>query len=267
MKTAFAESDKKAKRRDALYPALTVCAIVVLWELIVRAAQVPAYLVPAPSKVALAFVSDWELIAGHARATLFEAAVGLSLSVVIALGVAMLMDNFAVVRKALYPLLIMSQTVPVIAVAPILIIWFGFGYLPKVIVIILMCFFPVAVSLTDGFAETDKDFLDYFRVIGATRLQVYRHLKFPHALPYFFAGLKIAVTYTVMAAVIAEWLGGNEGIGVYMLRAKQAFALDRMFAAIVLVVAVSLLLIAFVNLAARRVVSWKADGDEGSAAG
>jgi ABC-type nitrate/sulfonate/bicarbonate transport system permease component len=267
MKTIVAESNKKGIKRDALYPVLTVVAACALWEIIVRAAQVPAYLVPAPSKVALAFVSDWELLMSHARATLFEAAVGLSLSVAIALGVAMLMDNFAAVRKALYPLLIMSQTVPVIALAPILIIWFGFGYLPKVIIIVLMCFFPIAVSLTDGFAETDKDFLDYFRVIRAMRLQVYRHLKFPHALPYFFAGLKIAVTYTVMAAVIAEWLGGNEGVGVYMLRAKQAFALDRMFAAIVLVVAVSLALIALVDLAARRVVSWKAGAGEGSAEG
>ncbi|MDR1496486.1 MAG: ABC transporter permease [Clostridiales Family XIII bacterium] len=263
MKTVLTGSNKKRRWRDALYPVATVVAVVAVWELIVRAADVPAYLVPAPSAIALAFVSDFGLIASHARATMFEAAVGLSLSVAIAFGVAMLMDNFPAVRKALYPLLIMSQTAPVIAVAPILIIWFGFGALPKVVIVVLMCFFPICVSLTDGFAETDKDFLDYFHLIKATRLQVYRHLKIPHALPYFFAGLKIAVTYTVMAAVIAEWLGGNEGIGVYMLRAKQSFALDRMFAAIALVVAVSLILIALVDLAARRVVYWKAGAGEG----
>jgi ABC-type nitrate/sulfonate/bicarbonate transport system permease component len=122
-----------------------------------------------------------------------------------------------------------------------------------------MCFFPVSVSLIDGFSQVDRDFINYFRVLKASRAQVYFHLKFPNALPYFFAGMKIAVTYTVMAAVIAEWLGGNIGIGVYMLRAKQAFALDRMFAAIVFVCAVSLLLIALINLIARRVVRWKPD--------
>jgi ABC-type nitrate/sulfonate/bicarbonate transport system permease component len=247
------------KKHDALYPVVTIISIVAIWEIIVRAADVPAYIIPAPSAVAIAFVSDRALIAHHAWATLFEVAVGLALSVVIALGVAILMDNFQTVRKALYPILIISQTIPVIAVAPIMIIWFGFGYLPKIIVIILMCFFPISVSLIDGFSQVDRDFLNYFRVIKASRAQAYRHLKFPNALPYFFAGLKIAVTYTVMAAVIAEWLGGNVGIGVYMLRAKQAFALDRMFAAIVLVVAVSLLLIALINLIARRAVRWRPD--------
>ncbi|MDR1293223.1 MAG: ABC transporter permease [Clostridiales Family XIII bacterium] len=252
---------KTPKKYDALYPVVTIILLIAAWEAIVRAANVPAYILPAPSAVASAFISDRDLIAYHARATLLEAAVGLSLSVAIALGVAVLMDNFAAFRKALYPILIISQTIPVIAVAPILIIWFGFGYLPKIIVIVLMCFFPIAVSLIDGFSQVDRDFINYFRVLKASRAQVYRHLKFPHALPYFFAGLKIAVTYTVMAAVIAEWLGGNVGIGVYMLRAKQGFALDRMFAAIVLVVAVSLLLIALINLVARRVVRWKPDGE------
>jgi ABC-type nitrate/sulfonate/bicarbonate transport system permease component len=249
------------KKHDSLYPVVTIVSVVAAWEIIVRAADVPGYIIPAPSAVAVAFVSDRELIAHHAWATLFEVAVGLSLSVVIALGVAVLMDNFQTVRKALYPILIISQTIPVIAVAPIMIIWFGFGYLPKIIVIILMCFFPIAVSLIDGFSQVDRDFINYFHVIKASRAQIYRHLKFPNALPYFLAGLKIAVTYTVMAAVIAEWLGGNVGIGVYMLRAKQAFALDRMFAAIVLVVAVSLLLIALINLVARRAVRWKPDAD------
>jgi ABC-type nitrate/sulfonate/bicarbonate transport system permease component len=251
----------RARRTDALYPVVTIVAVILAWEIVVRAANVPSYIIPAPSRVALAFASDIELIAHHAKATLFEVALGLSLSVAIALGVAVLMDNFAIIRKALYPILIISQTIPVIAVAPILIIWFGFGYPPKVIVIILMCFFPMSVSLIDGFSQVDRDLINYFRVIGASRAQLYRHLKFPHALPYFLAGLKIAVTYTVMAAVIAEWLGGNEGIGVYMLRAKQSFALDKMFAAIVLVVAVSLLLIALINLVARRTVRWKPDAD------
>jgi ABC-type nitrate/sulfonate/bicarbonate transport system permease component len=246
-----------ARKTDPLYPAATIIIIVAAWEIIVRAANVPGYILPAPSKVAHAFVSDIELIMHHAGATLVEAAAGLSLAVAIALATAVLMDNSAVARKSFYPLLIISQTIPVIAVAPILVIWFGFGYLPKIIIIVLMCFFPICVSLTDGFSQVDRDLLDYFRVIKATKPQVYRHLKFPNAAPYFFAGLKIAVTYTVMAAVIAEWLGGNVGIGVYMLRAKQSFSLDRMFAAILLVVAVSLLLIALIGLAERRAVRWR----------
>jgi ABC-type nitrate/sulfonate/bicarbonate transport system permease component len=235
---------------------MTILIAIVLWEAAVRIFHVHSYILPAPTRIAEALVNDFALISKHIRATLIEAGIGITVSVALALIISILMDNFRIVRKAVYPLLIISQTIPIMAVAPLMIIWFGFGYLPKIIIIILMCFFPISISLIDGFSQVDQDYQDLFRVIRASKLQVYRYLKFPNALPYFFSGLKIAVTYMVMAAVIAEWLGGNVGIGVYMLRSKQAFALDKVFAAVVLVVAASLVLIAIINFIARKTVHW-----------
>jgi ABC-type nitrate/sulfonate/bicarbonate transport system permease component len=236
---------------------VTIILAIGLWETIVRAFHVHTYILPAPSGIVKALISDIELIGMHARATLFEASLGILLSVAVALIVAILMDNFAIIRKALYPLLIVSQTIPIMAIAPLMIIWFGYGYLPKILIIILMCFFPIVISLIDGFSQVDRDYLNLFHVIKASRFQVYRYLKFPNTLPYFFAGLKIAVTYMVTAAVIAEWLGGNVGIGVYMLRSKQAFALDKVFAAVVLVVVSTLILIGIISLISKRAVHWK----------
>jgi ABC-type nitrate/sulfonate/bicarbonate transport system permease component len=247
----------KKEKSGAVYPVMTLVLGVVLWETAVRAFQVPGYILPAPSKIAKAFFLDIRLITRHVKATLFAAGLGIFFSVIFALIAAVIMDRFEPVKKALYPLLIISQTIPIMAVAPLMLIWFGFGYLPKILIIILMCFFPIAVSLIDGFSQVDRDYMDLFRAIKANRIQIYRDLKFPNALPYFFAGLKISVTYTLMAAIIAEWLGGNEGIGVYMLRAKQAFALDKVFAAVAFIVLLSIILIGIVNWIDRKAVHWK----------
>jgi ABC-type nitrate/sulfonate/bicarbonate transport system permease component len=246
----------KGYKPDILYSIGTVVIVIVLWEIIAKVLQVPAYILPRPSQVTAAFFKNFDLIMQHLAVTLYEVAVGIVFSVLTAFTAAILMDNFETIKKTLYPLLVISQTIPIMAVAPLLIIWFGFGALPKILLIIIMCFFPIAVSLITGFAQTDKDCLDMFRVLKASKLQIYRHLKFPNALPYFFSGLKISVTWMVMAAVISEWLGGNKGIGVYMLRSKQAFALDNVFASVVLVVFLSLLFIGILNLFTARLVHW-----------
>lgn len=244
---------------DAFYPVVTLLIAVGLWEAIVRLFHVPGYVLPPPSKIAMAFATDFPLIMEHARVTLIESGAGILLSVALALIVAVAMDNFTLFRKSFYPILIVSQTIPIMAIAPIMLIWFGFGYTPKIIIIVLMCFFPIAISLIEGFSQVDKDYLDMFKVMKASKFRIYRDLKFPNALPYFFSGLKISVTYMLMAAVIAEWLGGNSGIGVYMLRSKQAFALDKVFAAVIFVVILSVSLIAVVNLIFKKTVHWKAE--------
>jgi ABC-type nitrate/sulfonate/bicarbonate transport system permease component len=241
---------------DRLYPVVTVITLVLIWELVVRVFSVPAYILPAPSRIVRVFISDFPLIMKHAGTTAFESFFGFFFSLVIALIISIIIDNSALIKKAFYPLLIISQTIPLMAIAPIMIIWFGFGILPKILIIILMCFFPIAVSLIDGFAQVDRDYLNLFQVVKASKAQIYWHLKFPKALPRFFSGVKIAVTYMILAAVIGEWLGGNAGIGVYMLRAKNAFALDKVFASIVLIVLVSVLLIGLVNAAGKKLIHW-----------
>lgn len=251
----------KRSKWDFLYPTGTIIVIIILWEILARAFQVPSYILPKPSQVVVAFYNDFDRIMSQAAVTLYEAVIGMAFSILLALFVAILMDNFTIVKKTLYPIMVMSQTIPVMAIAPLLIIWFGFGALPKILLIIIMCFFPIAVSLIDGFSQVDKDCLDMFKVLKASRLQIYRHLKFPNALPYFLSGLKISVTWMVMSAVIAEWLGGDQGIGVYMLRSKQAFALDKVFASVVLVVLLSLILIGLLDLFTKSTVHWNRNSE------
>lgn len=242
---------------DNLYPLTAILIVVGAWETAVDLLQIPGYLLPAPSRVLLALAEDHKLLLQHVKVTAYESVVGFVVSILLAVILSVAMDNFKVLRKALYPLLIISQTIPTMALAPLLIIWFGFGVLPKIIIIVLVCFFPIAISLSDGFSQVDEDYLKLFYAAKATKIQIYRHLKIPYAMPYFFAGLKISVTYMIMAAVIGEWMGGDKGIGVYMVRAKNAFALDKVFASIFVIVAASVLIIYVIDTTGKKLVHWK----------
>ena len=246
----------KKERYGFIYPLITIIAIIVIWQIVTAVFAVPSYILPAPTQVAKAFAEDFSLIMYHAGATLYEGALGIAISVGISIVIAVWMDRFPTAKKTVYPLLVISQTVPVMAIAPLLIIWFGFGVAPKIILVVIMCFFPITVNLTDGFAQADPDCINMFRVWHASGAQIYRHLKFPCALPYFFSGLRIAVTWMLVAAILSEWLGGDRGIGVYMLRAKQAYALDKVFASVVFVVLVSLLLIGVLTLIRKKAIRW-----------
>ena len=246
----------KREKPGFFYPLITIIIAVAVWEVITRLFHVPSYILPSPSQVAVAFGKDFGLIMYHAASSLAEGAIGIAISIGISVVIAIWMDRFPLAKKTVYPLLVISQTIPVMAIAPLLIIWFGFGMTPKILLIIIMCFFPITVNLTDGFAQVDKEALNMFHVWKASGWQIYRHLKFPFALPYFFSGLRISVTWMLVAAILSEWLGGERGIGVYMLRAKQAYALDKVFASVVFVVLVSLLIIGVLNLIRKRCIRW-----------
>lgn len=246
----------KKRKSELIYPIAAVAAAVVIWGAVTLIFNIPSYILPSPAQVVKAFGEDFSLIIYHAAATLSEGAIGMAVSVALSIVMAVCMDRFTPVKKTLYPLLVISQTVPVMAIAPLLIIWFGFGMAPKIILVVLMCFFPITVNLTDGFSQVDQDCLNMFKVWNASGWQIYRHLKFPCALPYFFSGLRISVTWMLVSAILSEWLGGDRGIGVYMLRAKQAYALDRVFASVVFVVIVSLLLIGLLTLIRNKTVRW-----------
>ena len=246
----------RREKSSFTYPLITILAVIVIWGIIVRIFGIPSYILPGPVQVLRAFCGDFSLIMHHAGATLGEGAVGIGISVGLSVLIAVWMDRFPMAKKTVYPLLVISQTVPVMAIAPLLIIWFGFGVAPKIILVVIMCFFPITVNLTDGFSQVDRDCLNMFRVWKATEGQIYRHLKFPCALPYFFSGLRISVTWMLVAAILSEWLGGDRGIGVYMLRAKQTYALDKVFAAVIFVVLMSLALIGILNLIRKKVIYW-----------
>ncbi|MBQ3135137.1 MAG: ABC transporter permease [Oscillospiraceae bacterium] len=239
-------------------PALIAGAgFVLLWQLVCSLGLVPAYMLPSPADVLRAFWFERVLLWENALITLKEAFIGLGLGVLLGLVFATVMDSVPVLRRAIYPILVLTQTVPTVAIAPLLVLWFGYGLTPKIILIVITTFFPVTVGLLDGFAAADPDAVNLLRSMGAGKWQIFRYIKFPGALSQFFSGLRIAAAYCVVGAVISEWLGGFGGLGVYMTRVKKAFAFDKMFAVIFLISAVSLGLMALVDLARRLCMPWQ----------
>lgn len=213
-------------------------------------------MLPSPVSVAAAFIKDFPNLMTHALVSLQEAIYGLIIGVVLAFIIASLMDRFETLEKALLPLLVVTQTIPTIAIAPLLVLWMGFGMAPKITLVVVTTFFPIAVGMLDGYKSVDPDEIDLLRSMKANRLQIFRHIKIPAALPYFFSGLRVSASYAVVGAVISEWLGGFEGLGVYMTRVRKAYAFDKMFAVIILIIIVSLFLMALVDLIKKVSMPW-----------
>ena len=239
-------------------PSITaVAAFLLLWQLVCSCGLIPQYMLPSPVKVLQAFVDEFPLLWENSLITLQEAFLGLLLGVSVGFLAAVWMDAFDILYKAFYPLLIMTQTIPSVAIAPLLVLWFGYEMTPKIVLIVISTFFPVTVGLLDGFRSADQDAIGLLRSMGADRLQIFCHIKFPTALPQLFSGLRIAAAYSVVGAVISEWLGGFGGLGVYMTRVKKAFAFDKMFAVIFLISAISLALMALVEFAEKKCMPYR----------
>ncbi len=239
-----------------LAPAATLVALLLVWEAVVRLGGIDAFLLPAPSRILQVLLTQPGFYAANAWRTVQETAVGFAVAMVAGLLCALVVDASPLARRAVYPLLIASQTVPVIAIAPLIIVWLGFGLAPKVVIITLYCFFPVVVSAVDGLRVADPEMLALLRSMGATPRQLLRLARWPAALPSVFSGVKIAATYAVTGAVVSEWLGASEGLGVTMIRAQKSFAPDRVFAAIVVVILLTLVLFAVIDRLARAVMPW-----------
>ena len=185
-----------------------------------------------------------------------ETLYGLLIGIAIAFVIASLMDRFTIINKALYPVLVVTQTIPTIAIAPLLVLWMGFGMAPKITLVVITTFFPIAIGLLNGFQSVDEDAINLMRSMGARRLQIFRIIKLPNATASFFSGLRISAAYAVVGAVVSEWLGGFEGLGVYMTRVKKAYAFDKMFAVIVFISAISLVLMGIVVLLEKISMPW-----------
>lgn len=244
-------------------PALALLVgLVAAWEVGVHVADVPGYLLPAPSEIWQAF---WQLrptLFDHTRATLVTATAGLLAAALAGAVLAVAITSVGLVRRVLYPLLVVSQTVPMIVMAPLLITWFGFGLGPKVLVVALVGVFPIVVSTVDGIDGTDRDVLDVVTSMGASRLDLVRHVLVPSALPAFFAGLKIAAAYAMVGAVIAEWMGASAGLGLLLTRSQASFRMDQVFVGIALVAVVSVALFSSVRLIGRLATPWTITDEE-----
>ena len=242
---------------DKAPAAAAVILLLGMWQMICALGLVPGYMLPSPLDVVRAFVSERTLLLEHSIITLQEAMFGLVLGVAVGFVFALLMDTFEVLYRAFYPILVITQTIPTVAIAPLLVLWFGYEMTPKVILIVITTFFPVTVGLLEGFRSADKDAIGLLRSMGAGRWQIFRYIKGPSALPQFFSGLRIAAAYSVVGAVISEWLGGFGGLGVYMTRVKKAFAFDKMFSVIFLISGISLALMALVESAEKKCMPYR----------
>ncbi|MDO5292961.1 MAG: ABC transporter permease [bacterium] len=239
-----------------IIPVLFIISLLGIWEAVVRINKIEPYIMPAPSKVAEALCTDFSVLWENMLVTLYEGMLGFVIAIALSLVLAVMIDLIPLLKQAIYPVLVISQTIPTIAIAPLFLIWFGFGILPKVVVVVLVCFFPMVISLVDGMEAVDQELINHFRLMGANKIQRFIHLKLPFGLINFFSGMRIAATYSIMGAIIGEWLGGNKGLGVYMTRAKSVYAIDKMFAAIVLIVAISMIVFGAIHLIEKIATPW-----------
>lgn len=245
------------KKLDKIYPLISIFTLIVLWEVIVNIKNIPSYILPSPTMIIKALIDDFSLIWEHTKVTLYESFLGFILAIILAFILSIIMDSFKIIKKMFYPIILISQTIPTIAIAPLFIIWFGFGILPKVIMVVLSCFFPIIISLVDGLDKIDPDYLKLFKTMEATKFQTFYHLKLPLSLVHLMSGIKISATYMIVSAIVAEWLGGEMGIGVYMVRAKNAYALDKVFASILIIIFISIITIYIIDIISNKLVHWK----------
>lgn len=238
-------------------PLVAVLLLLLAWEACVHIYQVESWFLPAPSAILQETVRSAPRLWLHTRATLEIAAIGSLLGAVVGISLAVLLHtSLPFLRRAIYPLIILSQNIPIVALAPLLVAWLGFGILPKILIIALMCFFPILVATLQGLDYPEPALLDYLQMAGAGRRQIFFILELPNSLPHIFSGLKVAATYSMMGAVISEWLGAQEGLGVYMRLAAASFRIDRIFASILVIVAASLLYFASIELLEKRIIRW-----------
>lgn len=234
--------------------AMFLLVLFIIWEALVWWRDIPTWLLPAPSAIIAEGYRSFGEFSVHVLATTKLTLLGLAIGASIGFIIALVLHRMPLINQMVYPLLILSQNVPTIVLAPLLIIWFGFGLLPKLIIISLVCFFPIVVAMMDGLKNTDPTLKHYMQMIGATQGQTFWKLELPYAMPSLFSGLKIAATYSVMGAVISEWLGAKQGIGVYMTYAQSSFRIDRVFVAIIAIMLLSMALFALIQLLERMIV-------------
>ncbi len=240
---------------------LSVACAFAAWEILVRLTGISPLMLPAPSRVLEQMVENrgllWENTVPTVRATL----AGFSLSVTVAFALSVALDFMPRVRRALFPIFVISQTLPLVAIAPLVVFWFGFDLTPKVLLVALVTFFPMLVALVDGYESTDPEIGELLRSMGASRRVVFLRARLPSAMPYFFAGLRISITYAVVAAIFAEYVGARAGLGIVILNAKNSFRPDLVLAAVVISSGLTLVLFAVTALLQRAVLRWSYVGD------
>ncbi len=248
----------RALHGRGLKPLLFLVLLIVLWDVAIRVFRIPPYQIPAPKDVLITLYKEWPELLGQAWPTTLATLWGFLLSAAFGIPIAMLIAGSRTVEDYVYPLLVFSQSIPKVAIAPLFVVWFGFGIVPKVISAFLLGFFPVVVSAVQGFKSVDPDMLDLARAMEANRFQLFRMISLPHALPAVFAGLMVSITLAVVGAVVGEFVGSNSGLGFVLQRSIGNFELPTMFAALVVLALIGVLLFWAIDLIERFAVPWHA---------
>ncbi|HEX9413702.1 MAG TPA: ABC transporter permease [Ktedonobacterales bacterium] len=242
--------------RAALPPAVLLGVLLVVWHLFAVGSVRDAQVLPTPSAVWSALIMQRALLWGHTVVTLRETLVGFGVALATGVVLAALIDLSPWLRRAFYPVLVISQTIPIITLAPLLVFWFGFGLASKVIVVTLVCFFPIVVAAVDGLRATDPELIELYRTFGAGALRIFWSVRVPGALPSLFSGVRIAITYSVIGAIFGEYVGASEGLGFYIQQQQHSFATNRVMAAIVVTALLSVALFAATTLIERLALPW-----------
>lgn len=242
----------------AALPLATFAVFIAVWEAIIRFFEVPSYLVPAPSAVAGAFFRGFTEAnyIFHASITAFQAVAGFVAGSLLGLSIGILVVVFPTAERIVYPYVVALQTVPKVAVAPLIIVWFGFGMESKIVIVALVSLFPVLVNVIAGLKAVDQDRLDLMSALSASRWQILRYLRLPNALPFIFAGLNTAIVFSVIGAIVGEFVGANKGIGFLILQANFALDIAAAFALFVVLSIMGVTLHATLQWAQRRIVFW-----------
>jgi len=248
------QKNKYKEQSMSVIPVVIMGIFVLLWQAAVDLLIIQPFILPSPIKVFKALYDERSLLLTHTLVTMGEALAGLGIAIVSGIIFGVLMGYYKPVRVALYPVFVITQTIPLIILAPLFAVWLGFGFLPKVIIVVLMCFFPISITFTQDLIKPDEDMDNILKVMGASKWKSFRLSRIPQALSGLFSGFKIAVTYSITGAVISEWIGAKEGLGIYMTRAMTSFKTAVLFADVVIIIVLSLALYKLVEIIEKKVM-------------
>lgn len=237
-------------------PVVAIITFLLIWELSVRLFEVETWILPAPSIIVIEMQEVLLAFLPHVVSTVKLVMIGFSIGTMLGLTFATILYHSEKVRETVYPFLVLSQNIPIIVLAPLLLIWFGLGDTPKMIIIAMTSFFPITIATLTGYKQTDRELIHYMKMMGATKRQLFTKLIFPYALPSIFSGMKISATYSMLTGVVAEWLGAQKGIGVFMTLASSSYQTPRVFVAIIITMILSLSFFALIVLIERLVMKW-----------
>lgn len=252
----FGDPMQRERAFNVLLPVIAVFVVLVLWSAAVRVFEIPDYLLPAPLDVVRRIARDWHVLAKHAAYTLQSVLIGFSAGVLIGVPLAFAVVSSRSVERVTMPFLVMSQTIPKVAIAPILVVWLGFGILPKIAIVFLISFFPIVVSTVVGLKSVESDMIDLVRSMGAKTLKIMLRVRGPSALPQMFAGFKIAICLSVVGAIVGEFVGSDRGLGYLLLTSTGTLDGTLVWSALFILIAVGIILFAIVSKLERLAIPW-----------